>query len=172
MTATRILAFMLLLTTIGCDRVTKHIATATLAGNPARSYLSGTIQFEYAENTGAFLGLGAALPAWARSCFLMVGAALGLSVLAIAAFKRWTGLPFIGAILFVAGGASNLIDRITRGSVVDFMNVGVGPLRTGIFNVADVALIAGVAFMMFKSHQLRAWGDRPAVRRPRSGVPH
>jgi signal peptidase II len=49
----------------------------------------------------------------------------------------------VGACLFVAGGISNLADRVIRGSVVDFMNVGVGPLRTGIFNVADLAIMAG-----------------------------
>jgi hypothetical protein len=36
--------------TIGCDRVSKHIATATLAGEPGRSYLADTIRLEYVEN--------------------------------------------------------------------------------------------------------------------------
>jgi signal peptidase II len=51
-------------------------------------------------------------------------------------------------VMFLAGGLSNLIDRITLGSVIDFMNVGVGPVRTGIFNVADVAIMAGVAIVL------------------------
>ena len=38
----------------------------------------------------------------------------------------------------MAGALSNLIDRIAVGSVIDFLNVGIGPLRTGIFNLADV----------------------------------
>jgi signal peptidase II len=33
-------------------------------------------------------------------------------------------------------------------SVVDFLNVGIGPLRTGIFNVADVAIMVGVGFSL------------------------
>jgi len=49
-----------------------------------------------------------------------------------------------GVCLVLAGGASNWIDRVVRGSVIDFMNVGVGPLRTGIFNVADVAILTGI----------------------------
>jgi signal peptidase II len=32
--------------------------------------------------------------------------------------------------------------------VIDFLNVGVGPLRTGIFNVADVAITLGVALLV------------------------
>jgi signal peptidase II len=50
--------------------------------------------------------------------------------------------------LFVAGGASNLVDRITYGMVIDFMNVGIGPLRTGIFNVADIAVVVGGILML------------------------
>ena len=36
-----------------------------------------------------------------------------------------------------------------RGSVIDFLNVGVGPLRTGIFNVADMAILLGVGIFLF-----------------------
>jgi len=148
-TSVRVLAIFLMLSTIGCDRVTKHLATTRLAGSAPHSYLSGTVRLEYAENTGAFLSLGENLPDWARIGLLTVGAALGLVAVAVAAFKfRRTALPFIGAMLFLAGGVSNLIDRIARGSVVDFVTVGVGSLRTGIFNVADVALMAGIALMV------------------------
>ena len=62
---------------------------------------------------------------------------------------HWTGLQLFGLALVFAGGASNLADRIARGSVIDFMNVGLGSLRTGIFNVADVALLGGVGFLLF-----------------------
>ena len=61
---------------------------------------------------------------------------------------RWHGWSLIGVCLVLAGGASNWVDRVARGSVVDFMNVGVGPIRTGIFNVADVAIMVGVAVLV------------------------
>jgi signal peptidase II len=35
------------------------------------------------------------------------------------------------------------------GRVIDFLNVGIGGLRTGIFNVADVAIMVGVALFLF-----------------------
>ena len=53
-----------------------------------------------------------------------------------------------GLTLFVAGGASNWMDRLFHGSVVDFLNVGIGPLRTGIFNMADAAIMVGVCTLM------------------------
>ena len=135
--------------TIGCDRVTKHVATTALAGTPARSFLADTVRLQYAENTGGFLGLGADLHPGLRTVVFTATTGLTLLLITVAAV-RWqvSGMALIGVTLFVAGGASNWIDRLARGSVVDFLNVGVGPLRTGIFNIADVAIMAGAAVML------------------------
>ena len=73
-----------------------------------------------------------------------------MSVLAIR--HRWPTLALVGMALFVAGGSSNLLDRLTRGSVIDFMNVGLGPLRTGIFNVADMAIMLGAGLVILSSY--------------------
>jgi signal peptidase II len=115
-----------------------------------RSYLSDTIRLQYVENTGGFLGLGSDLPETMRMTLFTAVTGGVLGVLAIIAMRyRWQGWLLAGAWLVVAGGASNWIDRLVRGSVVDFMNVGVGPLRTGIFNVADVAIMLGVAIVVW-----------------------
>lgn len=142
-------ALLLLITmTIGCDRVTKHYAASALVGEPGQSFLADTVRLEYAENTGGFLGLGADWPPAVRTSLFTVGTGL-LLLLMIAAALRWTwsGLALVGLSLFVAGGASNLADRLAHGSVIDFLNVGLGPLRTGIFNVADVAVLLGVCIL-------------------------
>jgi hypothetical protein len=48
-----------------------------------------------------------------------------------------------------SGGLGNVIDRLARsGFVTDFLNVGIGPLRTGIFNFADFALFVGVGIIV------------------------
>ena len=142
--------------TIGCDRVTKHVAATTLAGTPGRSFLADMVRLEYVENTGGFLGLGATLPPAARTALFTIGTGLLLFVLTVTAIRhRWSGWPLLGLSLLVAGGASNWIDRVIRGSVVDFINVGIGPLRTGIFNVADAAIMLGVGVLLFA--ELR-WG--------------
>jgi signal peptidase II len=154
--ATHAFALMLLLSTVGCDRVTKRVATAALANMPAQSYFSDTLRFEYAENTGAFLSVGSALPNWARIVLFRVVVASALAAVALVALKhRWTGLPLMGASLVFAGGISNLADRIVRGSVVDFVSLGVGSLRTGIFNVADVAILLGGLFIIISNSNLR-----------------
>ena len=150
----RVVLLVAVLGTIGCDRVTKHAATTTLAGTPGQFYLADTIWVGYAENTGGFLSLGASLPPVARTLVFSVGTGLMLLALVVLAARRTErGWSRLGLALFVAGGASNWIDRILRGSVVDFLSVGVGPVRTGVFNVADVAIMLGA--LLFVLAQLR-----------------
>jgi signal peptidase II len=146
----KLLAAFLLLITIGCDRITKHLATTLLADAPAQSFFHDTLRLQYAENTGAFLSLGANLPPAIRTWLLTVGVAVLLVVVAILAIvRRWSGTSLAGATLMWAGGVSNLIDRAVHGHVVDFLNVGIGSLRTGIFNVADVAVTLGAVLIVF-----------------------
>lgn len=146
----RLVLLVAVLGTIGCDRVTKHVATETLAGQPSRSYLADTIWLGYVENRGGFLSLGADLPPGVRSIIFTGANGLMLAAMVVLGMRnKWRGARALGLALFVAGGASNWIDRVVRGSVVDFMNVGLGPLRTGIFNVADIAIMAGAALVIF-----------------------
>jgi signal peptidase II len=136
------------LATIGCDRATKYVATALLAGEPDRSYLADTVRLGYAENTGGFLSLGADWPEAARTAVFTVATGFALLALVVLAIRdRFAGPSTVGAVLFVAGGASNWIDRVLHGRVVDFLNLGIGPIRTGVFNVADVAIMAGAALV-------------------------
>lgn len=145
----RLLALALLLVTVGCDRATKRLATLELQNSPPRIFLGGLFRLEYAENSGAFLSLGASLPAPLRTGFLTLGVAVGLAAIAVWAWKRrWSGSFLAAAALIWAGGASNLADRAIRGSVVDFMVLEAGPLRTGVFNVADVAIMLGALLLV------------------------
>jgi signal peptidase II len=154
--AGKVLLLILVVSTIGCDRVTKHLATMNLAGTPPQSYFADTVRLEYSENSGAFLSLGAELPTWVRKTIFTLGVGLTLTLLAVVGLKRyWTGSPFVGAALMWAGGTSNLIDRAAHGSVVDFINVGVGSLRTGIFNIADLAIVLGFALVVIGFRQMR-----------------
>jgi signal peptidase II len=147
----RALALLLLVaTTIGCDRVTKHLATENLAGAPPQSFLADTFRLTYAENMGGFLSLGASLPPAVRTAVFTVATGAILLVVAVMAWRH-RGSPGHAAAfaLFIAGGVSNWFDRLTDGWVVDFMNVGIGWLRTGVFNVADVAITVGIAVYVF-----------------------
>jgi signal peptidase II len=141
----------MIVSTIGCDRATKELAERRLAGGPRHSFLADTIRVEYVENRGAFLGLGAGLSAQWRMGLFTLGTGLLLAGVGVALVRlQLNGRWLVGLSLLWAGGAANLIDRVTRGSVVDFMNVGIGVLRTGIFNVADLAITVGAALLVLR----------------------
>lgn len=135
--------------TIVVDRLTKLLATATLADAPGRSFFGDTLRLDYARNPGAFLGMGADWPAEWRAAIFTGAAFVGMAVVAALArrLRHSTG-ALVGLALFAAGTVSNLVDRVIYGSVVDFLNVGIGPVRTGIFNVADVAILGGAMLVL------------------------
>ncbi len=91
---------------------------------------------------------------------------LGLVFAALFA-RRLDRIRFIALTLVAGGGMSNLIDRLMfHGRVTDFLNVGLGSLRTGIFNVADMTILAGALLMLLKQ---RADGRTPGT--PDASVP-
>ena len=142
--------------TIGCDRITKQAAERHLAGHPRLSLADDVIRLEYAENRGGFLSVGADLPAPVRTVVFGFGAAVALAWVGVWAARRVVGGgSAIGPALLWAGGIANLADRIARESVVDFLNLGLGSLRTGIFNVADVAITVGIALVAIEIARAR-----------------
>jgi len=147
---------VVLVATIGCDRVTKRMAAEALAGAGERSFLADTVRVGYAENAGGFLSLGAEWPAYSRTGVFVVATGALLAALGLAMVRaRWDSRTLLGATLFLAGGASNWIDRVLHGRVVDFLNLGIGPLRTGVFNVADVAILLGLGLLVLAYRDLR-----------------
>lgn len=146
-----VLLCFLLAATAGCDRVTKHLAVTTLAGLPEQSYLGDTVRLDYRENSGGFLSAGESWQPGTRTAVFQIANALFLlATVFIAARYQWSRLARVGLVIFLAGGISNLVDRVAYGSVIDFLSIGVGPVRTGIFNVADVAIMAGVGLLILE----------------------
>ena len=69
---------------------------------------------------------------------------------------RMPRLRYLALALLLAGGVGNQIDRIANdGLVVDFLNFGLGPIRTGIFNFADTAITSGVVLLLLDYFQER-----------------
>jgi signal peptidase II len=153
----------IVLALVGCDQATKVYAVKNLKGQPAKSYLGDTLRIHYVENPGAFLGMGGQLDPELKYWVLTIPTALILVwVLAFVftsrSIDRWT---FVALAMIVAGGIGNSIDRFRLGGlVIDFLNIGFGEKvwqRTGIFNVADMAITAG--FIMLLPYVFK--GDPP-----------
>jgi signal peptidase II len=146
-----LLVALIVFSCVGCDQVTKVTAHKYLASSQPISYLGDIFRLQYMENNGAFLSLGAVLSSGLRFWLLIV--LTGIAVAGMLVFllvKRNLRPSFVIAISFIiGGGVGNLIDRtFNHGAVMDFMNIGVGSLRTGVFNSADVALIIGMGMLI------------------------
>jgi signal peptidase II len=156
---------LVLVCTAGCDQLTKHVARTEL-GLLGFTTLGGRlIEFCLAENPGAFLGLGSSFPRAARSA-LTVCVSLGLGCLLVYLLRtpRLRLVSFVGLALIWAGGISNLIDRFARqGLVTDFMVLRVGPLHTGVFNLADFAIVVGILILVASSHAGPRCGEAPGT---------
>ena len=146
------LILMVLFGSVGCDQVTKAAARHYLEGQGRLSYLGDTFRLTLAENHGAFLGMGGSLPPMVRTIIFTVlvgGFLLGLLIWMFRS-KEMSTLGILSISLLVGGGVGNLIDRVlNNGGVTDFLNLGIGTLRTGIFNVADLWIVFGAVLLLF-----------------------
>jgi signal peptidase II len=151
---------ILMITTLACaglDQSTKMLAHEHLQGHASLSFFYRTINFVYAENTGTMLGIGSGLPESLRFLFFVV--VIGIALIVVSAFvllKPLNNLTVIAISLVIGGGISNLIDRLLRsGSVIDFMLIKIGPVESGIFNVADIAITLGTCVLFFEIFRAR-----------------
>ena len=148
----------ILVSLVGCDQVSKDYAVANwqhTEQNPM-FFLGDTFLIQFAVNKGAFLSLFANLPDVVRTGLLVVMngivlAGVGFILLFRSGWNRWS---FVALALLLAGGVGNLIDRIWLGGVIDFMVIdfsqlsGIRWLKTGVFNVADIAITAGFIMLL------------------------
>ncbi len=144
---------ILLISILASDQITKNWAVASLMGQEPRIYLDGLFQFIYAENAGAFLGLGGNLSREIRFIVFALIVFFGLGGMIWYLIKKEQSKLNLYAYSFIlAGGFGNLWDRIVheRGHVIDFMLIVIrDPIRTGVFNIADVSIVIGVLLAIY-----------------------
>jgi len=135
-----------LLFTIYSDQYTKSIAKSYLAGQEPIPVNSGIIVFSYVENNAGFLGILKGVPEYIQFFLLNICVSLILLYCLYYLFFRdnHTILRALALSILTGGGISNLVDRILYdGRVIDFLQVGIGPVKTGIFNLADLYILTG-----------------------------
>lgn len=142
-----VLFFIVLLAlAIYADQYSKQLAVRLLEGTAGKGYLNNIVHFTLVENTGGFLGVVSNYPEKIQFFLLYIGVSVLLGFCLFFIFwKKDTRKRYTVPLTFVtAGGTGNLLDRIcNNGGVIDFVSVGIGPIRTGIFNLADVLILTG-----------------------------
>ena len=129
------------------DRITKAAVVATIPMYETREVIGPYLRISHVPNSGAAFGL-----AQDRAALLSVLSIF--AVLAILYYYRTIAMtsPWIaGTLGMQLGGAfGNLLDRVSQGYVVDFIDVGIpnGP-RFWSFNVADSSIVVGIFLVTF-----------------------
>jgi signal peptidase II len=139
---------------LALDFWTKQWATRTLAGAPPVPVIGDLVRFTYVRNSGVAFGLGAGLP----FPYYVFSIAAVLAILFLFLRGRVHGRGRRIALALILGGAlGNLVDRLTTGLVVDFIDVGWRGFHWPVFNVADSAVSVGVVLFAL------AWPRRDAA---------
>jgi len=147
-TRRRITLALIVLITIALDQGTKALVRRTLMN--AYPIHRGVLTLLHTENPGAFLSLGADLPPNVRHLIFDGLVSIGLLVAGFVLFtgRMQPGPDDVAIAFIIGGGIGNLIDRFRLGGrVTDFIFLQAGPLHTGVFNVADMAITGGVLWL-------------------------
>ena len=147
-TRRRIALALIVMLTIGCDQAAKALARRTLMNSdPVKT---GILTLFHTENAGAFLSLGSDLPPNLRHLIFDGLVSIGLIAAGFVLFtgRMQPGTDDVAIAFIIGGGVGNLIDRFRMGGrVTDFIFLQAGPLHTGVFNVADMAITGGVLWL-------------------------
>lgn len=132
-----------ILTLVGIDQIIKLLVIKYLEPIGSLPLIDGFIQLNYAENTGAAFGSFSKYTVF-LSIFTFVAIIVGTILLMTGKIKF--GVEYICATAIIAGGTGNLLDRVFRGFVVDYIE----PLFIdfAIFNFADILVTCGAAVLI------------------------
>lgn len=136
---------------VGCDQLAKEFARRELSYATVPIHMLGMVRFEYAENTGSFLSIGSGLPQDLRRSIHIVSAlvvVIGFGLLFAYSYQL-DRMRLLGYSLLLAGACGNLVDRfVNDGRVIDFIVLRIGGMQTGVFNLADVFIMTGLALVL------------------------
>lgn len=155
--------FLVALAVFAVDQATKILADRFLAGRAPVEIVPGFFNLAYSRNRGGLFGYFSSLDDPWRLLLLTVVPLVAVGVIAI--FLAKTDEPdrstLAGLGLILGGAAGNLVDRVVRGEVVDFLDAyasheGIaawlvnrfGTAHWPTFNVADSAIVCGAALLL------------------------
>ena len=146
------------------DQATKAMVRGRLELHESITVIPGFFDLTRVHNTGAAFGFLDAVDLPFKTALLAlvaVGALIGLTLYS-ASLAPEQGLTRQGLALVIGGAAGNLIDRVTAGYVLDFVDLYQAGWHFWAFNVADAAISVGVALMILDLLRPRAKSPAPA----------
>lgn len=127
------------------DHITKYIAKIRLSSGKSISLINDVLEFVYVENRGAAFGI------FKNKKFFLVGittfVVLGMIYYLIknTNLNKWERISLI---FIISGAVGNLIDRVFRGYVVDFIHFYIKDIFDWpVFNIADILVVIGAIIL-------------------------
>ena len=146
-----VLILMIVALNIGCDQFTKEYARKNIKDRGIINLAGDFFVLVYVENDGAFLSMGSNIRQPYKTILLMVFPLLVVigSLIYLLLDKKLSIPKIICFSSIIGGGISNIFERaVNNGFVTDFINFGIGNIRTGILNCADMSITFGVIFLL------------------------
>ncbi len=139
----QVITLIIIAILVAVDQIIKLLVIEHLEPIGSLPLIDGFIQLNYAENTGAAFGSFSGKTSL-LSIFTFVIIATGVFYLLVK--KRKVDVEYVCITLIIAGGLGNLIDRVFRGFVVDYIE----PLfiEFAIFNFADILVTCSCIFLV------------------------
>jgi signal peptidase II len=152
---------------VAADQLAKALVTGALAPGQSRDVVGDAVRIVFGQNSGALFGLF-------KDNALMFGVvSLAVIGLIVAYHARSASSLYLTVTLglLLGGAIGNMLDRLLRGYVVDFVDIGIGPTRFYTFNVADSAISLAILLLFIAAvRPSLVDGGRRAVS-PAAGAP-
>lgn len=147
----RLFYFFFILTILIADQLTKAIIAQKIALLSSKSIIPGFFNLTHIRNRGAIFGFFSQSGSQFLYIILMLASLTALGLVVFYFFKTPASEKFmkISLSLILAGALGNLIDRIFRGYVVDFLDFYIKKLHWPSFNVADASITIGAILVIF-----------------------
>ena len=127
------------------DQVTKQIVRSRMELGKSIQVLGDFFRLTYVENPGIAFGIRVG------NHFIFTILSIFACIMIVAyLISQWKeSLRMKMSLVTILGGAvGNLIDRILHQRVVDFIDVGIRDMRWPVFNIADSAVVVGMALLV------------------------
>lgn len=136
---------------ISIDQFSKNLVRTNIGILEKIAVIEPYISFLRVENSGAFLSSGEGAEQEIKFLLLALLPSIGLLITLVISIYRNKQLSYCSALglnLLIGGGISNIIDRFIYQSVTDFIHISIGPIKMGIFNIADTAIFMGMILLL------------------------
>jgi signal peptidase II len=134
------------------DQASKYVVERWITAGARHTVIPGLLNLYYTSNPGVAFGLGAdSTAAWMAPLLILFSLGVIVLLVWLLATNRAGGwLGQCGLALILGGAAGNVLDRVMRRSVTDFIDFYVGSHHWYTFNLADSAIVIGAALVVLE----------------------